>query len=99
MQRMYATKAATRARQQSNDTSNRTGTKQGDDRTQQHKKKGYCRTEGKLVAKAGKLIKGLGSGKVVSDSKLWPIRQLVTESQEQANTHKKNTKTPKKITI
>ena len=51
------------------------------------------------MAKAGKLIKGLGSGKVVSDSKLWPIRQLVTEPQEQANTHKKNTKTPKKKTI
>ena len=96
MQRMYATKAATRARQQSNDTSNRTGTKQGDDRTQQHTKKGYCRTEGKLVAKAGKLIKGLGSGKAGSGSKLWPVRQLATEPQEQAKTRKKNTKTPKK---
>ena len=95
MQRMYATKAATRARQQSNDTSNRTGTKQGDDRTQQNKK-GYCRTEGKLVAKAGKLIKGLGSGKAVSGSKLRPVRQLATEPQEQAKTRKKNTKTPKK---
>ena len=95
MQRMYATKAAMRARQQSNDTSNRTGTKQGDDRTQQHKK-GYCRTEGKLVAKAGKLIKGLGSGKAASGSKLRPVRQLATEPQEQANTRKKNTKTPKK---
>ena len=95
MQRMYATKAATRARQQSNDTSNRTGTKQGDDRTQQNKK-GYCRTEGKLVAKAGKLIKGLGSGKVGSGSKLRPVRQLATEPQEQAKTRKKNTKTPKK---
>ena len=92
---MYATKAATRARQQSNDTSNRTGTKQGDDRTQQNKK-GYCRTEGKLVAKAGKLIKGLGSGKAGSGSKLRPVRQLATEPQEQAKTRKKNTKTPKK---
>ena len=95
MQRMYATKAATRARQQSNDTSNRTGTKQGDDRTQQNKK-GYCRMEGKLVAKAGKLIKGLGSGKAGSGSKLRPVRQLATEPQEQAKTRKKNTKTPKK---
>ena len=98
MQRMYATKAAMRARQQSNDTSNRTGTKQGNDRTQQ-KKKGYCRTEGKLVAKAGKLIKGLGSGKAGSGSKLRPVRQLATEPQEQAKTRKKNTKTPKKKTI
>ena len=95
MQRMYATKVAMRARQQSNDTSNRTGTKQGDDRTQQNKK-GYCRTEGKLVAKAGKLIKGLGSGKAGSGSKLRPVRQLATEPQEQAKTRKKNTKTPKK---
>ena len=95
MQRTYATKAVTRARQQSNDTSNRTGTKQGDDRTQQNKK-GYCRTEGKLVAKAGKLIKGLGSGKAGSGSKLRPVRQLATEPQEQAKTRKKNTKTPKK---
>ena len=95
MQRMYATKAVTRARQQSNDTSNRTGTKQGDDRTQQNKK-GYCRTEGKLMAKAGKLIKGLGSGKAGSGSKLRPVRQLATEPQEQAKTRKKNTKTPKK---
>ena len=98
MQRMYATKAATRARQQSNDTSNRTGTKQGDDRTQQNKK-GSCRTEGKLVAKAGKLIKGLGSGKAASGSKLRPVRQLATEPQEQAKTRKKNTKTQKKKTI
>ena len=95
MQRTYATKAATRARQQSNDTSNRTGTKQGDNRTQQNKKV-YCRTEGKLVAKAGKLIKGLDSGKAGSGSKLRPVRQLATEPQEQAKTRKKNTKTPKK---
>ena len=60
------------------------------------KKKGYCRTEEKLVAKAGKLIKGLGSGKAGSGSKLRPVRQLATEPQEQAKTHKKNTKTPKK---
>ena len=73
MQRTYATKAAMRARQQSNDTSNRTGTKRGDNRTQQQKK-GYCRTEGKLLAKAGKLIKGLGSGKAVSASKLWSVK-------------------------
>ena len=83
MQRTYATKVAMRARQQSNDTSNRTGTKQGDDRTQQHKK-GYCRAEGKLVAKAGKLIKGLGSGKAAKGSKLRPVRQLATKPQVQA---------------
>ena len=98
MQRTYATKAAMKARQQSNDTSNRTGTKQGCDRTQQQKK-GYCRMKGKLVAKASKLIKGLDSGKEVSGSKLWPVRQLATEPQEQANTCKKNTKISKKKTI
>ena len=36
MQRMYAAKEATKARQQSSDTSNSTGTKQGSDKTQQH---------------------------------------------------------------
>ena len=44
------------------------------------------------MSKAGKLIKGLGSGKVVSGIKLRPVRQLATEPQEQVKTCKKNTK-------
>ena len=59
-------------------------------------KKGYCRMDGKLVAKAGKLIKGLGSGKAGSGSKLRPVRQLATEPQEQAKTRKKKLKHQKK---
>ena len=99
MQRMYAAKEATKARQQSSDTSNSTGTKQGSDKTQQHThetKKGYSSTEGKLVEKTGKLIEGLGSGKALNGSKLRAVKQLAAEPQAQVHNCKKNTKNPQK---
>ena len=54
--------------------------------------------EGKLVEKTGKLTKGLGSGKTLNGSKLWAMRQLAAEPQEQVHTCKKNTKKLQKIT-
>ena len=100
MQRMYAAKEATKARQQSSDTSNSTGTKQGSDKTQQHThtkiKKGYFSTEGKLVEKTGKLIEGLGSGKALNGSKLRAVKQLAAEPQAQVHNCKNNTKKPQK---
>ena len=97
---MYAAKEATKARQQSSDTSNSTGTKQGSNKTQQHihtkRKKGYSSMEGKLMEKTGKLTEGLGSGKAFNGSKLWAVTQLAAEPQAQVHNCKKSTKKPQK---
>ena len=99
MQRMYAAKEAMKARQQSSNTSNSTGTKEGSDKTQQHtheNKKGYSSMEGKLVEKTGKLMEGLGSGKALNGSKLRAVKQLAAEPQAQVHNCKNNTKKPQK---
>ena len=64
--------------------------------THTQKKKDYSSMEGKLVEKTGKLMEGLGSGQAVNGSKLWAVRQLAEEPQEQVHTYKKNTKKPQK---
>ena len=52
--------------------------------------------EGKLGEKTGKLMKGLGSGKALNGSKLWALRQLAAEPQEQEHTCRESTKRPQK---
>ena len=99
MQRMYAAKEATKARQKSSDISNNTGAKQGSDKTQQHihtKFKKVILVEGKLVEKTGKLMEGLGSGKALNGSKLRAVKQLAAEPQAQVHNCKNNTKKPQK---
>ena len=95
MQRIYTAKEVMRARQQSNDTSNSTGTKQGNDKTQQYKKRLFS-MEGKLLEKARKLMERLSSRKALSGSKLWAVGQLVAEQWEQVYTCKKNAKSPQR---
>ena len=52
--------------------------------------------EEKLVEKKGKLMGLLGSSKMLKGSKLWEVRQLAAEPQEQVHTCRKNAKRPQK---